>query len=118
MERRVIKTSAIWISHGSKTRVFQSVDEVPPVLRRKLEESTSGPGASTILIADRKGREEILHSFRSTAAGVQAPPFLDQEQENPGNPDFRAESWHQFWREALLLTAASVGLLYLVWGRW
>src|SRR5919202_1743892 len=70
MERLTVKTSTIFISVGSKTKVFRSVDDVPPRLRRKLQESTTGLNAATILIADRKGREEIVRALQGLPSGL------------------------------------------------
>ena len=72
MDRLTVKTSTIFISVGSKTKVYRSVDEVPPKLRRKLQESTTGLNAATILIADRKGREEIVKALQGLPSGLQA----------------------------------------------
>ncbi len=39
MQRVTVKTSTIFIAKGGKTQVFRSVSEVPPRLRKELEES-------------------------------------------------------------------------------
>ena len=65
MERVTQKCSTILISIGDETRVFRSVEEIPPELRTKLLESTRGMNSATILIADRGGREEILRALHS-----------------------------------------------------
>ncbi len=70
MERLTVKTSTIFISVGSRTKVYRSVDEVPPKLRRKLQETTTGINAATILIADRKGREEIVKALQGLPSGL------------------------------------------------
>ena len=59
MQRVTVKTSTIFIAKGAKTRVYRSVQDVPPQLRKELEHSTNGFNSATILIADRRGREEI-----------------------------------------------------------
>ena len=64
MPRLTLKSSTIFISVGDKTEVYRSVDDVPPPLRKKLEESTNGLHSATILIADRRGREEIMRAIR------------------------------------------------------
>jgi len=64
MSRVTLKSSTIFISVGDKTRVYRSVEDVPPPLRKKLEQSTNGIHSATILIADRRGREEILRAIR------------------------------------------------------
>ena len=60
MQRVTVKTSTIFIAKGAKTQVYHSVRDVPPHLRKELEDSTNGFNSATILIADRRGREEIL----------------------------------------------------------
>ena len=117
MERTVLKTSTIWIAEGRKIHVFQSVEEVPPVLRRKLEESTSGPSSATILIADRKGREEILNSERMRAVRRNTPSLQVRSQQAEKEPLDLRRAWRQFWAEAALLVSAGAALLRLLWGR-
>ena len=63
MQRVTVKTSTIFIAKGGKTQVYRSVSEVPPRLRKELEESTNSFNSATILIADRRGREEIIRAL-------------------------------------------------------
>jgi hypothetical protein len=72
MHRVTIKTSTIFIATGSRTRVYHSVDEVPQRLRKLLEESTNGFNSATILIADRRGRQEILRALHGMPSGLRA----------------------------------------------
>ena len=74
MDRLTVKTSTIFISVGAKTKVYRSVDDVPPNLRRRLQESTTGLNAATILIADRNGREEIVKTLRGLPSGLRPNP--------------------------------------------
>ncbi len=74
MERLTVKTSTIFISVGLKTKVYRSVDDVPPKLRRKLQETTTGLNAATILIADRRGREEIVKALQGLPSGLRPHP--------------------------------------------
>jgi len=79
----VMKSSTILISAGETDAVYRSVKEVPPPLRRKLLKSTNGLNSATILIADRRGREEIARAIQSLPASLQRrflKPFR-QEQE-------------------------------------
>jgi hypothetical protein len=80
MNRVTVKTSTIFIAKGGRTQVYHSVKEVPPRLRKELEESTNSFNSATILIADRRGREEIVRalnglpsSLRSRLASSLAP---------------------------------------------
>jgi len=70
MQRVTVKTSTIFIAKGGKTHVYRSVDEVPPRLRKELEESTNSFNSATILIADRRGREEILRALNGLPSGL------------------------------------------------
>src|ERR1700742_3277266 len=72
MHRVTVKTSTIFIAKGGKTRVYHSVDDVPAKLRRQLEESTNGFNSATILIADRKGREEIVRALNGLPSGLRS----------------------------------------------
>lgn len=66
-QRLTSKFSMIMIAIGEhRTRVYQSMDEVPEKLRDELRQSTEGANSATILIADRGGREEILRAVRQT----------------------------------------------------
>ena len=68
MNRVTVKTSTIFISKGDRTRIFHSVREVPPKLRKELEDSTNGFNSATILIADRRGKDEILKALNGLPA--------------------------------------------------
>ena len=48
---------------GRRDLVYRSVEEIPPGLRTKLLKSTSGGNSGTILIADRRGRQEIAKAM-------------------------------------------------------
>jgi hypothetical protein len=68
--RVTVKTSTIFIAKGGRTRVFRSVEDVPPKLRKELEESTNSFNSATILIADRRGREEIVRALNGMPSSL------------------------------------------------
>ncbi len=70
MNRVTVKTSTIFIAKGSRTHVYRSVNEVPPRLRKELEESTNSFNSATILIADRRGREEIVRALNGMPSNL------------------------------------------------
>jgi len=72
MEKLTAKSSTIFIATSDETRVYRSVGEVPPHLRRRLEESTSGSNSATILIADKRGREELVRALQGLPSEVQS----------------------------------------------
>ena len=64
MGRLTQKHSTILISVGDKTKVYHSVEEVPPRLLERLIETTHGTNSATILIADKAGRDELVRAIR------------------------------------------------------
>ena len=72
MSRVTLKSSTIFISVGNRTEVYRSVQDVPPTLRKQLEQSTNGIHSATILIADRKGKEEIVRAVRGLPSSLRA----------------------------------------------
>jgi len=55
----LFQTSTVLISSGGADLVYRSLEEIPPRLRTRLLESTGGRNSGTILIADRRGRQEL-----------------------------------------------------------
>ena len=72
MSRQTIRSSTIFIAMGDETRVYRSVEEIPAALREKLERTTNGLNSATILIADRRGREEIVRAIRGLPSSVRS----------------------------------------------
>ena len=72
MDRTTVKTSTIFVAEGNKTQVFRSLDEMPSDLRRRLEKSTNGIHSATILIADRRGRDEIARAMSGLPTDFQS----------------------------------------------
>jgi hypothetical protein len=70
--RGTVKTSTILIGAGKRLSVYRKLEEVPPRLRSKLVKSTAGSNAGTVLIADRRGAEELLRA--NLKAIAEQPP--------------------------------------------
>jgi hypothetical protein len=120
MHRVTVKTSTIFIAKTGRTQVYRSVGEIPARLRKELEQSTNSFNSATILIADRRGREEIVKALnglpsnlRSRLANSLAPRPADEPPVN------RATSkaapllgfMRRNWLEITLPTAVAV----IVW---
>ena len=60
----VFQSSTVLISADGADLVYRSMDEVPDPLRNRLLKSTNSPNSATILIADRRGRQEIAKAMR------------------------------------------------------
>jgi len=111
MSRVTVKSSTIFISVGNKTEVYRSVDEVPPSLRKKLEQSTNGINSATILIADRKGKEEIVRAIRGLPSSLRSrlTSSLRKEARKETHLLNRALSLLENWAEIVL--PAAIGLV-------
>ncbi len=67
----MFQTSTVLISSRGTDQVYRSVDDVPAGLRTRLLKSTNGANSATILIADRRGRQEIAKAMRNMPGPVQ-----------------------------------------------
>jgi hypothetical protein len=104
MESGVVKTSTVFIASDGVRSIYPSLRDVPEPLRRRLVESTSGRNSGTILIADRRGKEEI-----EKAARVERTPRVR---------DMATQDrlyWHRLWPGlvALLVVVAGIWLAFL-----
>jgi hypothetical protein len=66
------KTSIVFVGTAEATRVYRSAAEVPSPLRKRLEQTTTGANSATILIADRRGREELVRALQGLPSDVQS----------------------------------------------
>jgi hypothetical protein len=67
----MLKTSTILISADNTEGVYHSVEEVPEPLRKKLLRSTNSLNSRTMLIADRRGRQEIARALKKLPGASQ-----------------------------------------------
>jgi hypothetical protein len=115
MGRVTLKSSTIFISVGNKTEVYRSVNDVPPPLRKQLEQSTNGIHSATILIADRKGKEEIVRAIRGLPSSLRSRLSVSLRNEagsEPPAPNRWVVLW-QDWAEIVLPAAMGVAVWLL-----
>ena len=67
----MLKTSTILISADNIEGVYHSVEDVPEPLRKKLLRSTNSLNSRTMLIADRRGRQEIARALKKLPGASQ-----------------------------------------------
>jgi hypothetical protein len=112
MSRVTLKSSTIFISVGNKTEVYRSVADVPPSLRKKLEQSTNGINSATILIADRKGKEEIVRAIRGLPSNLRSKLSTSLREDAAPKTELKPLlAWAgmlQDWAEFLLPAAIGV----------
>jgi hypothetical protein len=113
--RVTVKTSTIFIAKGGRTHVYRSVGEVPPRLRKELEESTNSFNSATILIADRRGREEIVRALNGLPSSLRTRLATSMTVKPSAESARPVATWMIFlrrnWVEILL--PGAVGLI--VW---
>jgi hypothetical protein len=115
MSRVTLKSSTIFISVGNKTEVYRSVEDVPPSLRKKLEQSTNGINSATILIADRKGKEEIVRAIRGLPSNLRSKLSTSLREDAPRS-ERKPIPWAtllQDWAEFLIPAAIGVAVWFL-----
>lgn len=107
MESGVVKTSTVFIASDGVRSVYPSLRDVPEPLRRRLVESTSGRNSGTILIADRRGKEEI-----EKAARIERAPRLRDI-----TPHDRL-NWRSLWPAAVALIVVLAGIWLAFLAHW
>ena len=90
MAQLTARSSTIFIATGRETRVYRSVEDVPPRLRQKLVSCTRGINSATILIADKHGREELVRTLRGRPSEVECR-LVENIRSREAQPE-RAES--------------------------
>jgi hypothetical protein len=72
---RTIKCRTVLVSSGDRLTAYRSVEEVPVEIRRRFLDRTGDLRTATILIADRKGREELLRASAENEAVLETRQF-------------------------------------------
>lgn len=113
MGRTTIKTSTILVSDDRGIRVFPSRADMPGRLRERLDQSLTGGMAATVLIADPRGREEILKTLRGEASALNegVPGLVRRRSRETAPPLIAGPVWLQS-RAVRLLLAFGIPLLF------
>jgi hypothetical protein len=120
MTRLTAKSSTIFVATGDRTSIYRSLEEVPPLVRRKLQESTRGVNSATILIADKRGREELVRALQGRVSNVQcrlADTIHAREHGGASRRTKRLQLSFRTWVELLLPVAIGASLWLFIGSR-
>ena len=70
MEIKTFRTSTILIAADGRTRLYKSRAEMKPEQRQALRRTLNSSLSATILIADQRGRDEILKVLRGEQSAL------------------------------------------------
>jgi hypothetical protein len=137
-----IRTSTILIAStggsGARPECYRSLEEIPPRLRKRVLKCTSGSNSATILIADRRGREELSKAVKGLPSGIperlreMLRPLSQAQQQNAATSACAGECSHgtadarerqasrmwmarRLWLEGCLLGGAGALIWLLFW---
>jgi len=119
MNRLVHKVSTILVAAGGPARSFPSLEEMPQDLRKRLDEATAGENSATLLIADERGRQEILKTLRGQKSDLDSRLIsslsarVKERRPVKRIPRLSARSW----MEIALLVVIAITLWLLAAGR-
>ncbi|HEU0122593.1 MAG TPA: hypothetical protein VFQ91_18820 [Bryobacteraceae bacterium] len=115
MEIQTFRTSTILIATDGKPKIYRSRSEIAPDQQENLQKALNSPMAATILIADQRGRDEILKLLRGEPSALRdsSAPMRRRLKTEPA-PVIRATlpGWlRSRWTRALIafLLPAAVG---------
>src|SRR5690349_17061511 len=103
-----LKTSTIFIAVGNKTRVYRSVEDVPPKLRRRLTESTNGLNSATSLIAGRNGREELMKAVQGRPSSLPTAKAEDTAKDTSVDSIAR-----RYWPQVIAISILALAMWLL-----
>ena len=112
------RSATIFIANRDATQIYRSVEEVPVELRRKLMETTRGANSATILIADKRGREELVRALQGRRSDIRCRLVDTIRSKQPG-PEQTPGRWSSLrsvrtWLEFLLPVAIGASLWFLI----
>lgn len=120
MTRLTARSSTIFIATGGQTHVYRSVSDVPPALRRKLQDSTRSMNSATILIADKRGQQELVRALQGRPTNVQrrlaeiiSPQQTPEPQLITTQKPYVSAAWRK-WLEILLPVALGASLWFFI----
>ena len=113
MEQLVHRVSTIVVGESDRTRIFHSLDEIPKSVRRNLERSMASESSATLLIADERGREEIMRKLDGGPSVLQSKlieSIIRQRRGLDPAPQKIRIRWIRVAAAALVMVAALIAV--------
>jgi hypothetical protein len=118
------RSSTIFVSTGEGTAVYRSMKDIPVPIRRKLQASMQGMHSATILIADKRGREELIRALQGQPSSVRCRLLeahrsqhrKERRVESQPKPRLRLANLRN-WLELLLPLAVGASLWFFIESR-
>jgi hypothetical protein len=113
MEQLVHRVSTIVVGESNRTRIYHSLEELPKDLRKQMERSMSSESSATLLIADERGREEIMRKLDGRSSVLQSrlvESILRQRRALDPAPAKLKIRWMRVAAAAFVMVAALVAV--------
>lgn len=110
---RLFRRSTVFVSVGNSIKVYRSIDDVPDEVREKLRDTPGEWDSATIIIADERGKEEVIRALQRqrSALNLQVLGGCDGTESTYA---WRVVNWVYRRRKWLALSAAPAAAL-LIW---
>jgi hypothetical protein len=116
METVTLKTSTIFVAVGQRTNVYRSLDDMPESLRRKVVQTTSGSNSATILIADRRGKDELVRAIQGLPSSIPLRVTAEARRKRERREKMDRIKAKRYWLEIILIGLLAVLLWALaIW---
>ncbi len=107
----VLKTSSIIVGSDDRPNVFQSLDDCPPPVRKRLRDTLAGQRVFTIMITNREGLEALRAGVYPDSTTNNLRKLSRRPRRTPEFP--RLPRWQAAGLALVAALAATVGLV--VW---
>lgn len=114
MSKLMQKVSTIVVGSGNTVRTYRSAEEMPPAVQRQMDQALAGENSATLLIADERGRQEILKSLRGQDSDLDSrliSALASRQREQPAPRRWRLST--RGWIELGVLGLIGAGLWLL-----
>lgn len=110
----VVRTSSVRVAAKDSDRVYRSMDDVPPDMRTRIQETVEGPNALTILIANHEAYDRITRGVGSRELPAEMQRLKPQPtRERKARKPIRGSDLE--WKIALVGGSLAIVGLWALW---